>query len=133
MDSKDTSKRGTIIKSINTPLGFFVLALLIVESFLGLVVSMSNFSEEHKFYGLIIGVLMFIIVIAIVSLIVWYKPEHLVYTEEGQLIERGKIPYGTSEKPVDNIDKLKPIVMSVGGDIIVNDTQKQPLMTEDSE
>jgi len=41
----------SIIRTINTPLGFYVLSLLIVEGTLGLVLTASKLSEEHVWKG----------------------------------------------------------------------------------
>lgn len=106
--SKGSSGRQGIIESINTPLGFFVLALLIVESFLALVLYTSGLTEEHKFYGLLAGVALFLIVFGAVIIIVWCKPWSLVYDKEAQRQERAEL-FGTNEKPEKNISDLKPI------------------------
>ncbi len=73
-------ERGTIIKAIITPLGFFALSLLIVEGFMGiiLVFSKGNQSKDFYFLGMIIGAILFILVVILVWLLVWYKPENIV-------------------------------------------------------
>lgn len=83
-----------ILEGINSPLGFFVLSLMVVESFLALVLTQSTLTEMHQFIGLLIGVTLFVIVIFVVSLFVWKKPEHLIFNSTSRLIYDGKIRYG---------------------------------------
>lgn len=111
MDNKNVSGWVRIIECIDKPLGFFVLALLIVESFLGTVLIFSNFTEDHRFYGMLIGVIMFIFVIVMVVILVWNKPHNLTYDKEAHLVDTGKIPYGDDSKILKNgdIKKLLPI------------------------
>ncbi len=73
-------ERSTIIKSITTPLGFFALALLIAEGFLGIVLifSKGNLSESFYFWGMIIGAVLFVIVIVLVFILVWYRTDKIV-------------------------------------------------------
>jgi heme A synthase len=89
-----------VVECIDKPLGFFVLALLIVEAFLGSVLIFSKLTEEHQFYGMFVGVGMFIVVILIVSILVWNKPHNLMYdTQKKEFVD---VPYAliiTSPKP----------------------------------
>jgi hypothetical protein len=89
-----------LIDAIGAPLGFFVLALLIVETFLGAVVIGGQLDSEQKMYGLWAGVAMFLWVTLAVFLLVWNKPSNLTYDKQAHLIDRGKIPYGTKQVPV---------------------------------
>jgi heme A synthase len=100
-----------VIESIDSPLGFFVLALLIVEGFLSIVLVFSKLTEEHQYVGLFVGVIMFIIVVLIVSVFVWKIPHNLTYNREAHLVDTGKITYGTEKKLVLHIDDLKPVKM----------------------
>ena len=77
--------RLSIIEVIKSPLGFFVLALLIVEAFIGLVLIKSDLTEPHKFFGMNAGIFLFVILVIVVTLLVWHKPKHLIYTEEGHM------------------------------------------------
>lgn len=85
MASKGISERAEIIKSVSTPLKFFALGLLIVEFFIGLVISLSNLTEEHKFDMALIGTGIFVLVVIIVSYIVWGKPGNLINDKEAYL------------------------------------------------
>ncbi len=110
MDTKHIPERIRIIESIDSPLGFFVLALFIVEGFLSVVLVFSRLTEEHQYYGLLIGVVMFILVVTIVSLFVWLIPHNLTYNKEAHLVDTGKIPYGTNKKLIKDVNELKPTV-----------------------
>jgi hypothetical protein len=96
-----------IIELIDKPLGFFVLALLIVETFLGIVLVSAKLSDEHKIYCVLLGVGMFIIVIVLVFLLVWKKPEALTFDKDAHLIKSGIIPYGTESKVIKDEDLRK--------------------------
>lgn len=78
-------KRGDLIRSITTPLGFFVLALLIVEATLGIVLMQSKLSEEHVWAGFLYMIAVFIGVIAIVSVFTIFCPRNLLYGKEEHL------------------------------------------------
>ena len=71
--SQVTSAKVKLVEAITTPLGFFVLALLIVE---------------------------FVLVIGVVSVFVWNKPDNLTFDKEAHLVDRGRIPYGSDEEQV---------------------------------
>jgi heme A synthase len=73
------------IRSITTPLGFFVLALLIIEGTLGVVLTWSKLSENHVWNGFICMIIIFACVILIVSLFAWRNPRHLLYGKEEHL------------------------------------------------
>ena len=86
--------RTSIIQVITSPLGFFALSLLTVEGFLGITLIYSKLTPESQFWGMMVGAVMFVIVVAIVSLLVAFIPKNLTYGEHGHLLDEGKIPYG---------------------------------------
>ena len=96
-----------IIEAVTAPLGFFVLALLIVESFLAIVLTNSNLQQEYQIIGIYLGIGLFILVIFIVFILVWFKPKNLTFDKESHLIDQGKAPYGTESMTVLNRDNLK--------------------------
>jgi uncharacterized membrane protein len=100
-----------IIEAIERPLGFFVLALLIAESFLATVLITGNASEDFRFKGICFGVGMFVLVVLIVAALVWFKPEYLLYDMKAHLINAGKIPYGNEKQIVTSkeVDDLFPV------------------------
>src|SRR5215208_4544009 len=96
-----------IIECIDKPLGFYVLALLIVESFLAIVLTRSALDPAHQFYGVLIGVGMFAVVVGIVSLFAWLGPEDLTLDKEADL-KRPRAPLGNDSKVVPSNVKLVP-------------------------
>lgn len=101
--------------SITTPLGFFVLSLLIVETFLGSAFFSSGIESEEKLTCIWLGVCLFIFVVCVVSILVWNKPDNLTFDNRSHLIDRGKMPaFGTSDDPisaesVSEIEKSTPL------------------------
>lgn len=72
--------RSSIIEVVKSPLGFFALSLLIVEGFLGITLTFSEgLTSSAKFWGMMIGALLFTVVFLIVTLLVWKKPKNLMY------------------------------------------------------
>ena len=99
-NSSQGPARAKLIEAINAPLGFFVLALLIVEAFLATVLVGASLAPEQKFNCVLIGVGLFIFVVTIVALFVWFKPMHLTFDRDAHLMDRGKFPYGTNQEKV---------------------------------
>ena len=93
-----------IIEAIDKPLGFYVLALLIIEGFLALVLTLSGLEADVKERGMWSGVGMFLLVLIIVSVIVWFKPTNLTFTELGSLTQMGRVPYGTNLREMTESD-----------------------------
>lgn len=106
MVAQNITNRVKLIEAINKPLGFYVLSLLIVETFIGLVVGFKDWSEQYRFYGLLLGVGMFVYITLIVSLLVWFKAKNLVFDQAHHIKEQKNIPYGTSKKPVRDISNI---------------------------
>lgn len=70
----------SIIRQVQTPLGFYVLALLIVESALTITVGLVNAEQKATVFYSIIGV--FVMVIIIVTALVIWDPKRLLYGKE---------------------------------------------------
>jgi hypothetical protein len=96
-----------IIEAVCSPLGFYALALLIVEGFLALVLTFANLSDTAREYGMWAGISLFLLVFIVVSLLSWFKPQNLTFAEHGHLVHNGKIPYGTEKEQVqrEELDK----------------------------
>lgn len=107
MDSMN-EKRSQILEAITAPLGFFVLALLIVEAFLATILIGATLQDSDKVTGMYLGVGLFIFVTFIVSLLVWFKPDNLTFDKEAHLRNRGKPPFGSDSHTVTNKDSLQP-------------------------
>jgi hypothetical protein len=86
-NKKPSSKgsRTDIIRSITTPLGFFALALLIIEATLAIVLSCSKLSEEHVWEGFIWMLVIFASTLLIVTFFTWLNPKNLLYGKEEYL------------------------------------------------
>ena len=82
------SSLSTVVKLVEVtraPLGFFVLALLIVEAFLGTVLIGSDLPGENKVILAYMGVCMFVLVVSVVTALVWMKPENLTFDKQAHL------------------------------------------------
>ncbi len=89
-----------VIEAIDKPLGFYVLAVLIVESFLSIVLILSDLEAGVQEKGMWAGIGLFAFVVVTVSVFVWFKPTNLMFTELGTLVQMGKASYGTETKQV---------------------------------
>ncbi len=82
----DENKRMRLIEVITAPLGFFVLALLIVETFLGTtLIANKNLDASAPEVCVFAGVGMFVLVVGIVALLVWMKPDNLTFDKDAHL------------------------------------------------
>ena len=80
--SKSGNFREGIIRAITTPLGFYVLSLLIIEATLGLVLTASKLSEEHVWWGFFVMIGLFVFVFVIVTGLAIWNPKNLLYGKE---------------------------------------------------
>jgi hypothetical protein len=78
---KEVDRPG-IIRSITTPLGFYVLTLLIVEGMLTIVLTCSRLTEEHQWEGLIGMFAVFAGFVLIVTILTVCYPKNLLYGKE---------------------------------------------------
>lgn len=104
----ESSKKSQIFEAITAPLGFFVLALLIVEAFLATILVGGTLETPHQITGMYLGVGLFIFITVVVSLLVWFKPDHLTFDKEAHLRNRGKPPFGTDTHTVQSKAALTP-------------------------
>ena len=82
---KSVGVRSGIIGAISTPLGFYVLSLLIVEATIGLVLTASKLSVEHVWWGFFVAVGLFLLVFIVVTVLVIWFPKNLLYGKEEHL------------------------------------------------
>jgi len=108
MTKSQKTARERIIEAIDSPLGFYVLALLIVESFLALVLGTTKLDAEHQFSGMLWGIGLFVLVVLNVTVLVWFKPQNLTFDREAHLKRARQAPFGNEKKPVKNVDELSP-------------------------
>ena len=101
----DRSRLVRLVEVVTAPLGFFVLALLIVESFLTIALGLvrDSLDTENLLIVLYMGVGMFVLVIIVVAILVWNKPENLTFDKKAHL-DRSMAEYGTDSKTVDRDD-----------------------------
>ena len=88
--------RVDLISTIQTPLGFFVLAVLIVEAILGVLAIFSN--ENLKFIIIIIISGIILLLVFLVSGMAIYRPSSL-YGKDSQQLIKSKNNY-SDEKPL---------------------------------
>jgi len=81
-NSKSAGMYERIIRAISTPLGFYVLSLLIVEATIGLVLTASKLSAEHVWWGFFVAVGLFLLVFLVVTVLVIWFPKNLLYGKE---------------------------------------------------
>ncbi len=79
---KSAGVRVGIIRAISTPLGFYVLSLLIVEATIGLVLTASKLSAEHVWWGFFVVVGLFLLMFLVVTALVIWCPKNLLYGKE---------------------------------------------------
>ena len=80
--SKSRELRVGIIRAISTPLGFYVLSLLIVEATIGLVLTASKLNEDHVWWGFFVAIGLFLLVFAVITALVIWCPKNLLYGKE---------------------------------------------------
>lgn len=97
-------KRAGILYAITSPLGFFALSLLIVEGFLTIALVFSDLAASSKFFGMLIGAVLFLVVVIGVLLLVCYKPENLTFSENSHLKWLEMKTLGSSNKPGEETD-----------------------------
>jgi hypothetical protein len=92
-------RRRSIVSYVKSPLGFYVLALLIVETFLTFAGALFGLSEPVRIAAMTTGVLLFIGLIAVVTVLVVKYPTSLVFTEHSHLEWQSMQIYGDNLHP----------------------------------
>ena len=80
-----TDNRSETLQQVRTPLGFYVLTLLILEATLSVVLTFSKLTEEHIWCGFLLMIGMFVGVVTFVTVLVCCKPEKLLFEKEQYL------------------------------------------------
>lgn len=96
-----------VIQAITAPLGFFVLSLLIVETFLGTVVVGGTLDKGERMLAIWLGVSMFVFVVSAVWILTWSKPQNLTFDKDAHL-NLGRPPFGTDKKQIRDRDAVPP-------------------------
>ena len=90
---------GTILRSITAPVVLFGLVTLVIGGVAATIVSFSALESSHKLLVLLgTGVLLFLILL-MVFLLAWFKPQNLIYSESGYL-EESAMAWGAADSPV---------------------------------
>ncbi len=98
--SQISLSQSRVIGTVRSPLGFFTLALLIVESFLLGAGAGFNLGEDSRRVLIWVGIALFLIVFFSVYLLVVKWPQNLVFTEESHIRFAAMQVYGESKAPV---------------------------------
>jgi hypothetical protein len=107
-----SAKRGKIISYVKSPLGFYCLALLIVESFLLGSGVFFNLSETIRITTIVVGVVLFLVVVGTVTFLAVKFPHALVFSEESHIEWEYLHVFGDSARPIPE----KSIVVLPGGE-----------------
>lgn len=98
------SSRSRIVRATHSPLGFFVLALLIVETFLWGSGTWFSLSEGWKIIAICIGVFLFLVVFVTVVWLVIAYPQNLVFGEESHIQFAAMKMFGTESRLITGSD-----------------------------
>lgn len=104
------SARSKAVRAAHSPLGFFVLALLIVEAFLWGSGTGFGLSEPWRLAAIGVGVLLFLIVFGTVVWLVIAYPQNLVFSEESHVQFAAMKMFGTESQRItgDDLEGLPP-------------------------
>lgn len=105
------SSRSRIVRAAHSPLGFFVLALLIVETFLLGSGTWFGLSEAWKIAAICIGVFLFLVVFGTVVWLVVVYPQNLVFGEESHVQFAAMKMFGTESTRISgkDLNALPPV------------------------
>ena len=93
--------------AITRPLGFYALALLIVESFLIIVLTKGNLDAQLQAEGMRSGVRLVVGVISIVTFFVWFRPDNLILSGKEKLEDKRISARGDQRGEVTSEELLK--------------------------
>ena len=89
MTEQQTNQRASIIETVQTPLGFFTLGVLVCEAIMSVVVFKLTGTNQTILIVGMIGILVFLV--AIVSFISFVRPEALKYGQDEIIPEEVRI------------------------------------------
>lgn len=98
------SSRSHIVTAAHSPLGFFALALLIVEGFLFGSGTWFGLTENWKIAAICIGVILFLLVLGMVVWLVIAYPQNLVFGEESHVQYAAMRMFGTEGRLITGTD-----------------------------
>jgi high-affinity Fe2+/Pb2+ permease len=95
--------RSKVLQTVHSPLGFFVLALLIVEVFLFGSGMWFGLPDYWKLVAIGVGVLLFLVVFLAVFWLVVRHPQNLVFSEESH-VQFAAMIYGHEAQAISRQD-----------------------------
>ena len=98
------SSHTQVVRAVRSPLGFFVLALLIIEAFLTLGGTLFGLPLPYKVALLFVGVFLFMLVLGAVYRLVVHHPRNLVFSEGSHVAYSALRFYGIETKPMTRAD-----------------------------
>jgi len=104
MASRVLMSRSKIVGAVRSPLGFFTLALLIVEGFLLGAGAFFELDRPMRITLIWVGIGLFLVVFAAVYRLVVKYPKNLVFTEESHIQFAAMKVYGESRAPVTGLE-----------------------------
>jgi len=108
------ASRAKTLQQIQTPLGFYVLALLIIESTLCIVLTATNFEQQYKWFGFLCMIGVFAAVVSIVTMLTAWKPKNLLYGKEEHSIPQIE-PSALRDQIEDIIyERVRPESLKIG-------------------
>ena len=114
MPRTSKASRAKILQQIQTPLGFYVLALLIIESTLSVVLTAANFEQHYKWFGFLCMIGVFASVVFIVTVLTAWKPKNLLYGKEEHSIPQIE-PSALRDQIEDIIyERVRPESLKIG-------------------
>ena len=96
--------RTRAVQAVHSPLGFFVLALFIVEAFLLGAGIWFDLEDQLKLTALTVGVGLFLVVFGTVVFLVVKYPQNLVFSEESHVQYAAMKMFGSETKSITGRD-----------------------------
>lgn len=76
------TQRAALLGSVTTPLSFYVLTLLIIETTLALVISFADFNQPFKWAGFLVMIGIFVVIVGYVAFWTAKDPRKLLFTKD---------------------------------------------------
>jgi hypothetical protein len=108
------AERSKIVDLVSSPLRFYTLALLIIETFIASIIALGMFTGLPIYITvslIAIGIGLFIYVLMTVNKLVEKRPTNLVYTERSHLEQLAIKTFGSSAHPMSGfeLNTLPPV------------------------
>ncbi len=90
---------GTILQSITAPVVLFGLVTLVLGGTTATIVSVADVGSTAKLLVVLGCGVLLLVILLMVFLLTWFKPQNLIYSESGHL-EESAMAWGAAENPV---------------------------------